>query len=329
MPVHARFQSFKASKFLRRTSRNLETCETLKPALLCVLLVGLAAPALAQSPRRPAIVGISHVSLRTADLGKSRQFYGHALGLAEEQAGDSQHPRFRINGRQFIELIAAGPDAPADRLVEVGFETKDAEAMRRYLGARGVQVPEKITVVADGMRSFDVRDPEGHQICFVQYAAAVRHASGSAGEQPVSRHLIHAGFIVRDRAAEDHFYKDVLGFHLYWHGGMKASETDWVDMQVPNGTDWLEYMLNVEPNPSPQEAGVMRHLALGVADIKAAVKLVQQRGWPMPEKAEVGRDGKWQLNLYDPDLTRVEVMEFRPVETPCCAKYTGPHPGNR
>ena len=44
------------------------------------------------------------------------------------------------------------------------------------------------------------------------------------------------------------------------------------------------------------------------------------------DKAEIGRDGKWQLNLYDPDGTRVELMEFTPVQTPCCSSYTGPHP---
>jgi len=288
-----------------------------------ILMLGMAVSAMAQAPRRPPIVGLSHLTLRAADLAKSRQFYGGVLGFAEEPAGSLQHARFRVNRHQFIELIAAGTHAPSDRLVEVGLETTDAEALRHYLARNGVQAPQQVTVAADGTRSFDVHDPEGHQICFVQYASGERGASAG---QAISAHMIHAGFIVRNRAAEDHFYQHLLGFHVYWHGGMKNRETDWVDMQVPNGTDWLEYMLNVEHDPSPREAGVMRHLALGVADIKPAVKLVQQRGWPMPEKAEVGRDGKWQLNLYDPDLTRVEVMEFRPVETPCCAPYTGEHP---
>ena len=298
-----------------------------KMKLGAALMLGLVASSMAQSARRPAIVGISHVALRAADLGKSREFYGRVLGLAEEPAGSQQRARFRINGHQFIELFEAGADAPADRLVEVGFETRDAEAMRRYLSAHGVKVPEQVTEEKGGNRSFDVRDPEGHQICFQQFGTA--EGGGGAPGHPISAHMIHAGFIVRDRAAEDRFYEDLLGFHVYWHGGMKNGETDWVDMQVPNGTDWLEYMLNVEENPSSHEAGVMRHLALGVVDIKPAIRLAKHSGWPIPEPAEVGRDGKWQLNLYDPDLTRVEVMEFRPVETPCCAKYTGPHPGNR
>ena len=293
--------------------------------MAAVLMVTTTASLLAQGARRPAIVGVSHVTLRSADLGKSREFYGRVLGLTEEPAGSSQHARFRINDHQYVELVAAGADAPADRLIEVGFETKNAEALRRYLGVHGVKVPEQVTEEKGGSRSFDVRDPEGHQICFEQFGTAAGGASG----HPISTHMIHAGFIVRDRAAEDRFYKDVLGFHVYWHGGMKKDETDWMDMQVPNGSDWLEYMLNVAENPSPHEAGVMRHLALGVADIKAALKMAEQSGWPIPDPAQVGRDGKWQLNLYDPDLTRVEVMEFRPVEPPCCAKYTGPHPGGR
>jgi catechol 2,3-dioxygenase-like lactoylglutathione lyase family enzyme len=298
--------------------------KSINTAFLLMLIA--TASMVAQAAGRPAIVGISHVTLRSADLGKSRQFYGRVLGLAEEPTGSSQRTRFRINDHQYVELVAAGADAPADRLIEVGFEAKDVEAIRRYLGGHGVKVPEQLTVAAGGSRSFDVRDPEGHQICFEQFGTA---AGGGASEHPISTHMIHAGFIVRDRAAEDRFYKDVLGFHVYWQGGMKKDETDWVDMQVPNGSDWLEYMLNVAGNPSPQEAGIMRHLALGVTDIKPAIKMAEQSGWPIPDPAEVGRDGKWQLNLYDPDLTRVEVMEFRPVEPPCCAKYTGPHPGSR
>ncbi len=42
------------------------------------------------------------------------------------------------------------------------------------------------------------------------------------------------------------------------------------------------------------------------------------------EQPKIGRDGNWQPNLYDPDSTRVELMEFILVEQPCCSKYTGP-----
>jgi catechol 2,3-dioxygenase-like lactoylglutathione lyase family enzyme len=140
--------------------------------------------------------------------------------------------------------------------------------------------------------------------------------------------MIHAGFLVHNRDAEDHFYRDLLGFHLYWHGGMKPDETDWVAMQVPDGTDWLEYMLHQPEQPDLRIMGVLDHISLGVADMKKAQALLESHGWKPhdSEKAQMGKDGKWQLNIFDPDLTRIELMEFKPVEKPCCAEFTGPHP---
>jgi len=139
--------------------------------------------------------------------------------------------------------------------------------------------------------------------------------------------IIHVGFVVRDPDAEDRFYKDILGFHVYWHGGRKDDETNCDDMQVPDGTDWIEYMLNVPANADHHTLGVMNHMALGVADIHAAEEQLRKNGWSGNGQPKVGRDGKWQLNLYDPDDTRVELMEFTPTQKPCCSEYTGPHPG--
>jgi catechol 2,3-dioxygenase-like lactoylglutathione lyase family enzyme len=129
--------------------------------------------------------------------------------------------------------------------------------------------------------------------------------------------MIHVGVTVADRDAADRLYKDILGFSEMWHGGMKDDRTDWVDMRVPDGTDWLEYMLNVH-NPSPKTLGVMHHLALGVPSVEAGYKTLTARGMQI-EQPQIGRDGKWQLNLYDPNLTRCELMEPKPVQTPCCS----------
>jgi len=65
-----------------------------------------------------------------------------------------------------------------------------------------------------------------------------------------------------------------------------------------------------------------------VADIKKAQAKLESRGWKPhgDENAQLGKDGKWQLNLYDPDLVRVELMEFKPVQKPCCSEFTAPHP---
>ena len=89
-------------------------------------------------------------------------------------------------------------------------------------------------------------------------------------------------------------------------------------MRVPEGTDWLEYMLNVK-NPDPHTLGVMHHLSLGVPDIQDGYKTATERGYKAKEKPQIGRDGKWQYNMYDPNFTRVELMEPKPVQKPCCS----------
>ncbi len=124
--------------------------------------------------------------------------------------------------------------------------------------------------------------------------------------------------VVKDRAAADHFYKDILGFKLQWQGGMKDTDTDWVAMRVPDGTDWLEYMLNAN-NPDPHSSASCTTSSLGVPSIQAGYKLAVARGYKAPETPKIGRDGKWQYNMYDPNFTRVELMEPKPVQKPCCS----------
>jgi catechol 2,3-dioxygenase-like lactoylglutathione lyase family enzyme len=195
------------------------------------------------------------------------------------------------------------------------------------LANKGVAVPEAIQPWPDGSRSFRLKDPEGHAIEFVE------RANGGPHDQPdpqaISRRLIHAGFVVRNREIEDAFYKDTLGFHVYWYGGAQPGRTDWCAMQVPDGTDWLEYMLNVPAQPDARQLGVMNHISLGVENMQQTAAKLESHGWHPNdrEQAKIGKDGKWQLNLYDPDFSRVELMEFRPAQKPCCSDFQRPHPG--
>ncbi|MHB1701163.1 MAG: VOC family protein [Acidobacteriaceae bacterium] len=277
---------------------------------------------------RPAITGISHVTVYSNDFSKSESFYGPLLGWVQvPSAGAASGVRFYANHSQYVELIAPPTqEDPADRLVSVAFETKDADALRRYLGAHGVAVPAKVTVEKDGSRDFMTSDPEGNKVEFTQDG---KHAPKrpKSSVQPLSTHIIHVGYMIRDRAKADGFYKDLLGFRLYWQGGQKGA-TDYVSMQVPDGTDWMEYMLSLPANPSRERLGAANHFAPGVVSVAETQSALEGRGWkPSPPKhAQIGRDGKWQLNLYDPDGTRVEFMEFKPVNQPCCNPFTGPQP---
>jgi catechol 2,3-dioxygenase-like lactoylglutathione lyase family enzyme len=207
---------------------------------LAFLLLSCAVAASAQGVSRPPITGLSHMTLYSDDLHKSEQFYAGLLGWEQVPAGAGV--RFFANHMQYIELIPAPSSGLANRFNSIGFSTSNAEQLRSFLGSRGVSVPAKVTVDANRDLFFQVKDPEGNEVEFRQTGPHPPKGEKAVSER-VSTHIIHAGFVAHDRAKLDSFYKNLLGFHLYWEGGSGPGHTDWVMMQVPDGTDWLEYML--------------------------------------------------------------------------------------
>jgi catechol 2,3-dioxygenase-like lactoylglutathione lyase family enzyme len=289
---------------------------------------------------RPRITGIDHVSFYTTQPDGVKELYSGTLGLASAEPIERGGTATYMIGRQWVGYSTAPDPKATDRIDHVAFTTDNVSELRKYLIASGVRVPA-IEGRADHSLSIIVNDPEGHRVEFIERdkaeIVASRNAQGrpvlvvpvpSADSAGVSRHLIHTGLLVHSRDAEDRFYRDLLGFRLYWHGGMQPDRTDWVAMQVPDGTDWLEYMLNQPEHPDLRVTGVMNHISLGVADMKKAQAILESHGWKPrgAEEAHIGRDGKWQLNVFDPDLTRIELMEFKPTGKTCCADFTGPHP---
>jgi catechol 2,3-dioxygenase-like lactoylglutathione lyase family enzyme len=301
----------------------------LSAAAALALCSALLLPGRAQQSmaiERPPITGVAHVGLYVSDLGKAEEFYGHLLGFAhfslDKPTGGLMLNYYKVNDHQYIEIYPGLKGDEQDRLSHVAFETTDARKLRDHLASKGVKVPDTLKVGIDGNISFMVDDPEGRRIEFVQYLPDSIHGKRFGTLIPdtrVSTHMIHSGFIVHDRATEDKFYKDILSFSVMWYGGFNETDVNWVDMRVPDGDDWLEYMLRVTI-PSPKSRGVNNHIALGVTDIQAANKVIVSRMPTLTEKPKIGRDGKWQLNLYDADLTRVELMEMKPVQTPCCSE---------
>ena len=298
--------------------------------LLCAAtLAAVAIPGFAQTtaaPQRPRIVGVAHIGLRTDNLDAARKFYGQHLGYEEafqldKPEGGLMLVYFKVNDHQYIEVFPGWKGPEQLVLSHIAFETDDAPRLRDYLASKGVKVPDALRKGLDGNLSFMIKDPDGHDVEFVQYMPGSLHSRNFGKALPatrVSERIIHVGTTVSDRATFDALYRDILGFREFWHGGMTDERTDWIDMRVPEGTDWFEYMLNVK-NPSARTLGVMNHMALGVPSVQDGYKTVMERGLNPAQGPKVGRDGKWQLNLYDPNLTRAELMEPKPVEKPCCS----------
>jgi len=301
-------------------------------ATLLSLCVVLQASALAssgdQQAERPRILGIDHVSIYVSDVEKSGHFYSEVLGLTTRCPHyTAPEPCYLVAPSDQRVLLKRAPDTkdetPKNWLAEVGFATDDLAGMRRYLLAHGM-VPGIIRRDSDGSQSFKIRDPEGNPIAFVHRLPA-KSGFRPASKQ-ISSHLIHAGFVVKDMAAENRFYVDLLGFRLYWYGGFKDDGVDWYELQVPDGPDWIEYMLNIPANADHKELGVQNHFSFGVKNVHDAASQLRSHGLKTFDGPEVGRDGKDSLDAYDPDGTRVEVMEFTPKEKPCCHPYSAEHP---
>jgi catechol 2,3-dioxygenase-like lactoylglutathione lyase family enzyme len=281
------------------------------PGALAIALVCLATieTARAQPAGRPRIYGIAHVTFRVSDLAVAQTFYGAWLALDGAPAGKCQ--AYRVGARQQILLepgLKAGED---ERLVSLGFITDSPDALRTWFTGRGVPVEDALRC---GQRVVRVNDPEGHVIEFVAPGPAPARARRRAA--PHVR-ILHAGLTVNDVGAMDRFYADALGFSEIWRGGRNDQTVDWINMKTPDGTEYIEYMLVGAEPLTRSRLGSMHHVALVVDDMQESYEAVLDRvpraRWKEIGSPRVGRNRRWQLNLFDPDGTRTELMERAPM----------------
>jgi lactoylglutathione lyase len=283
--------------------------------------LALAAAALTQEPTRPPITGVAHISLFVHDIAKSRHFYKDFLGYDEpfqlnKPDGSLALTFIKVNDRQYIEL---NPETAAgtDRLNHISVETPDAGAMRLYLAARGVAVPDQVPTGRIGNANFNVRDPDGHPVEIVQYLPAgwtVRENGKHLGSHRISDRMAHIGITVANLDAATRFYTGILGFREIWRGSKDGKVLSWVNSKVPEGDDYLEFMLE----NSPQRLGTLHHICLFVPDIEKAVTDLESRparkDYDRQLTIATGTNHKRQCNLYDPDGTRVEIMEPNTID---------------
>jgi len=273
-------------------------------------------PAAAQPPARPAITRIAHVAIQASDLAKARRFYGTVLGLAETHWDAGRGLAiFMVNARQRIIVRGGLPPERDERFIEVAFETESLDPMRTWLAAHGVETAAPADEKEAGGRTLAMTDRDSHRILLLAPAANRRDLETlpSGAGRALSKRILHVGLTVKDAAAADGFYKETLGFSETWRGGRPEGTINWINMRVPDGTDYVEYMLYPAAPPTRNQLGSAHHVALMVPDIQQALETVRARTGPDDRNHRVnpsiGVNNRWQLNLFDPDGTRVELME--------------------
>jgi len=81
---------------------------------------------------------------------------------------------------------------------------------------------------------------------------------------------------------------------------------------------------------SQQTLGVLDHFAVGEHSVPDTYKKLvadNRLGNGRHDQApKIGKDGKYQFNMYDPDGIRAELMNFKATEKPCCSPFTAEDP---
>jgi lactoylglutathione lyase len=299
--------------------------------LLCLSLAAQAPPA------RPKVFGVAHYSIFVSDLAKTRAFYEDFLGYEEaftlpKADGTVQMAFVKINDRQYVELVNE-PNKGEGQLNHLGLYTDDVERMRLYLRSRGVKVPDQVVRSRVGNKKISVIDPDGHVVEFVEYLPDSLIGQDTGKHMPATRisdRMMHVGILVGNLDAATNFYGGILGCHEIWRGAGRTSTTlSWVNMRVPDGDNHVEFMLYQEL-PPPDRRGGAHHICLVVPDMDKAVATLEARparkNYTREMKINLGVDNKRQVGLFDPDGTRVEMMEANPIDGKPAPSSTLPPP---
>ncbi len=285
---------------------------------------------------RPRILGVAHMALYVSDLQKSRAFYKDFLGFDEpynlkRSDGTDRIAFIKINEDQYLGLFAEPPKQDG-QLNHISFYTDDAHAMRDYLASRGVKVPDKVGKGRIGNSNFNITDPDGHTVEIVQYEPDgwTRREKGKfIPDTRISTHVLHVGVLIGPLEPAMEFYRDILGFQEFWRGSPSTAVLSWVNMRVPDGDDYLEFMLYSKP-PDAAQRGVRNHVCLVTPDIEKAVATLEARparkNYAKPIEIKVGTNRKRQANLFDPDGTRIELMEPNTIDGKPAPSSTAPPP---
>ena len=273
-------------------------------------------------PERPKLLGVAHMSLFVSDLAKARIFYEDFLGYAEpfvlnNPDGSVQMAFVKINDQQWIELVAS-PAKQDGQLNHIGLYTDNVEQMRRYLASRGVKTPGQIVTNRIGNKKINIQDPDDHGVEIVEYQPASMTGRDVGKHLPATRisdHMMHVGILVGKLDSAKQFYHGILGFDEFWRGNSANSTTlSWVNLRLPDSPDYVEFML-YRDLPAQNQRGTQHHICLVVPDMQKAMETLKTRkGYTRDMEIRTGVNRKRQLNLYDPDGTRVELMEADTVD---------------
>jgi lactoylglutathione lyase len=308
-----------------------------------VLAGGLAlrtAPA-ADPDTRPKVLGVAHLAVYVKYLEKTRKFYRDFLGYDEiftlPPKGGGPGVRiafYKVNDHQYFEIFNEA-DRGEGQLNHISFYTDSADRMYAYLKSKGIEVMGDNGSVGKGQtgnKNFNVKDPDGHIVEVVEYMQDSWTGQRYGKNMPdtrISSQIMHVGVLVGDLDKSTGFYSGILGFKEFWRGSGSPRMLSWVNMRPAEGDTYLEFML-YDKLPAPDGRGTKNHASLTIKDADQALAEMKKRATRVGYEREIviqtGVNRKRQINLYDPDGTRIELMEPNTVDGQPAPNSTAPAP---
>jgi catechol 2,3-dioxygenase-like lactoylglutathione lyase family enzyme len=277
---------------------------------------------------RPKVLGVAHMAVYVKDLAKTRQFYGELLGFGEpftlpnKDKTGTRIVFIKVNDKQYFEIFNE-KDRGEGQLNHISFYVDSADRAYAFFKAHGIEVMGDKGSVGKGQtgnKNFNVKDPDGHIVEIVEYQPdswTAREAGKFTPATRISDQIMHVGVLVGDLDKSMDFYHSLLGFTEFWRGSSSPRMLSWVNMRVPEGDDYLEFML-YNKIPEPDGRGTKNHASLTIPDADKALEELKRRAAKMGYTREIviqtGVNRKRQINLYDPDGTRIELMEPNTVD---------------
>jgi len=128
-------------------------------------------------------------------------------------------------------------------------------------------------------------------------------------ERPSHAGLRHLALNVRDVAAMQRFYVDLLGFAVEW-------EPDADNLYLSSGIDNLA--LHRATGLVGAEGGVLDHLGLIVRspdDVDQWAAFLEAQGVTLDAKPRTHRDGARSCYFRDPEGNRIQIIHHPPIST--------------
>ncbi|MBD1876767.1 VOC family protein [Nodosilinea sp. FACHB-131] len=127
---------------------------------------------------------------------------------------------------------------------------------------------------------------------------------------PFCRGIHHVAIICSDYEQSKHFYTKVLGFEVLCETYRVERQSYKLDLRLGDGTQIELFSFPNPPSrPSQPEAQGLRHLALVVDDLEAAIQHLQNCQVPTESIRLDELTGKRFVFFQDPDQLPIELYE--------------------